>query len=81
MTSLLLLVFLLSPLYLVAKYNQKPKLIGISPTPSISAINYECPANGWVDCMPGRDKNMEGCTEEAQSWYESNCPNYEGLAF
>jgi hypothetical protein len=40
---------------------------------------YTCPANGWVDCMPGPDKKPE-CSQEAMGWYKANCPGFKGGA-
>lgn len=42
---------------------------------------YSCPANGWVDCMPGPDKNTRACSTEAMAWYRANCPNFQGGAY
>jgi len=40
---------------------------------------YVCPANGWVDCMPGPAIKPE-CSAAAMSWYTTNCPNFKGGA-
>lgn len=40
---------------------------------------YSCPANGWVDCIPGPDAKPE-CSIEAMLWYKTNCPNFQGGA-
>ena len=40
---------------------------------------YTCPANGWVDCMPGPDAKPE-CSTEAMTWYKANCPDFKGGA-
>ena len=41
--------------------------------------SYTCPANGWVDCMPGPNAKPE-CSTSAMSWYKANCPNFQGGA-
>ncbi len=41
---------------------------------------YACPANGWVNCMPGPDMPREECSQDAMDWYEENCPNFQGSA-
>jgi len=54
-------------------------------TPSLSPATtsiFNCPANGWVDCMPGPDSGKSvQCSSEAQNWYKSNCPNFQGIAY
>lgn len=46
-----------------------------------SSGNYICPPSGWVDCMPGPDRNNEAqCSKEAMSWYQTNCPDFQGAA-
>jgi hypothetical protein len=44
-----------------------------------SGSTYTCPANGWVDCLPGPDPKPE-CSSSAMSWYKANCPNFKGAA-
>lgn len=65
-----------------------PKVIKTEPTatPSatITAIEamYQCPENGWVNCMPIlTEKAKKACSKEAVLWYKSNCPKFEGLAY
>lgn len=41
---------------------------------------YICPANGWVNCMPGPDMPREECSQDAMDWYEENCPDFQGSA-
>lgn len=41
---------------------------------------YACPANGWVNCMPGPDMPREECSQDAMDWYEENCPDFQGSA-
>jgi hypothetical protein len=45
----------------------------------VMSKSYTCPANGWVDCMPGPDAKPE-CSTEAIKWYKANCPNFQGAA-
>lgn len=50
---------------------------GLNPT----AINYTCPPNGYVDCMPVLDSSKQiACSSEALAWYKANCPDYKGVA-
>jgi len=44
-----------------------------------TTATYTCPANGWVDCMPGPVAKPE-CSEAAMTWYKANCPNFQGGA-
>ena len=48
----------------------------VIPTPA----PFTCPANGWVDCMPGPGPAKKGCTPQAMDWYKANCPNFQGGA-
>lgn len=41
---------------------------------------YSCPANGYVNCMPGPNKNMQKCSMDAMLWYKDNCPGFKGAA-
>ncbi len=53
-----------------------------SHIPTSTESSYTCPKNGWVDCMPGPDKdNSMQCSKEAQNWYNMNCPDYQGVAY
>lgn len=46
-----------------------------------TSTTYACPSNGWVDCMPILDETKKkACSPEAMSWYETNCPNFQGGA-
>jgi hypothetical protein len=46
-----------------------------------SSSQFVCPASGWVDCMPILDGvKQEACSLEAMSWYEANCPGFQGAA-
>lgn len=42
---------------------------------------YVCPANGYVDCMPGPGGVKYECTPEAMDWYTKNCPDFKGGAY
>lgn len=43
--------------------------------------DYQCPSNGWVNCMPILDeKGKKACSQEAIEWYKKNCDNFEGTA-
>jgi hypothetical protein len=45
-------------------------------------IKYECPAGGYIDCMPKIDQAANpNCTSEAISWYKENCPDFKGMAY
>jgi hypothetical protein len=44
------------------------------------ATGFTCPANGYVDCMPGTTPKPE-CSTEAMIWYKANCPNFIGGAY
>lgn len=46
-----------------------------------SSATYTCPANGWVDCMPGPGPVKKECTSAAMDWYKTNCPNFHGAAY
>ena len=73
-------------MYLVVKTQrdirkEKSDMHTPTTTPSQATI-YSCPENGWVDCMPGPDKdNLVKCSPDAVIWYQTNCSNYEGLAY
>ncbi len=46
-----------------------------------SSMIYTCPPSGYVDCMPIMDETKKkACSPEAMSWYEANCPNFQGGA-
>lgn len=49
-------------------------LMACSPT-----TGYTCPANGWVDCMPGPDPKPQ-CSSDAMAWYKANCLDFKGGA-
>jgi hypothetical protein len=42
-------------------------------------VTFTCPANGWVDCMPGPNPKPQ-CSSTAMAWYKANCPNFKGGA-
>ena len=44
-----------------------------------SSSKYTCPANGWVDCMPGPSPKPQ-CSASALAWYKANCPDFKGAA-
>lgn len=50
------------------------KLTTITPS-----AGYSCPANGWVDCLPGTTSKPE-CSAQAMAWYKANCANFQGAA-
>lgn len=53
-----------------------------SITPMVDGDLYFCPTNGWVNCIPGPNRNVDAiCSKEAQDWYKANCPNYQGVAY
>ena len=45
-----------------------------------STTGYVCPANGYVNCMPGTAPNPQ-CSTDAMNWYKANCPNFIGGAY
>jgi hypothetical protein len=49
-------------------------------TPTMMSNTYTCPKSGWIDCMPGPDKDMTQCSTEAMTWYKANCPDFQGGA-
>ena len=54
----------------------------VTPISTASAsVDFTCPANGWVDCMPILDEAKTiSCSTEAMAWYKANCPNFKGSA-
>ena len=76
--------------YLFFNHNQQNFVIGyadydpfhkqiLSTFKFTDTTSYTCPANGWVDCMPGPQPRPE-CSAEAMAWYKANCPNFKGSA-
>lgn len=52
-----------------------------SASPKSKTTSYSCPANGWVNCMPIlTPEAQKACSAEAVSWYQTNCPNFQGIA-
>jgi len=50
-------------------------------TPTATPVpDYVCPANGWIDCMPGPNPKPE-CSSEAMTWYSQHCSNFHGAAY
>lgn len=46
-----------------------------------STSSYQCPASGWVGCMPIlSEEGKRACSTEAMAWYKANCPNFKGAA-
>lgn len=46
-----------------------------------TTTQYTCPTSGWVDCMPVLDEAKKlACSDEAMTWYKTNCPNFQGGA-
>jgi hypothetical protein len=42
---------------------------------------YVCPENNVSYCIdPNDEHNKLVCSDEAQQWYKTNCPNYKGIA-
>lgn len=70
------------------KFAACPKPVKEEPTATPSATittteaMYQCPENGWVNCMPILTEDAKkACSKEAVQWYRSNCPKFEGLAY
>lgn len=60
---------------------QKCKLVDCAPCPPLENESYSCPSGGWVNCMPGPNLDNKSCSKEAQNWYKTNCPDYQGVAY
>ena len=41
---------------------------------------YECHI-GWLDCMPSPDQAKPQCQKEYLAWIQSNCPDFQGVAY
>lgn len=47
-----------------------------------SAVNFKCPEDQWIDCIPGPDKsNTIECSDKFIDWATENCPNFQGAAY
>jgi len=86
---LILIVFSIYSIYLYQKNflsQLQPINIQVTPSPvtsptSTALLSFTCPANGWVNCMPVRAPEAQRqCTPEAIKWFETNCPNFQGVA-
>ncbi len=61
-------------------YKLRQRLTGYQGYSS-DKYNYQCPENGWVDCMPVLDGDRQrACSSEAMVWYKTNCPEFQGAA-
>lgn len=62
-----------------------PKAVKEEPTATPSASitpDYQCPENGWVNCMPIlTEKAKKACSKDALNWYKNNCPTFKGAAY
>jgi hypothetical protein len=56
-----------------------PDAMGTCVT-DVPNAGYTCPEGGYVDCMPGPNKDMSKCSSQAMTWYKINCPNFKGGA-
>ena len=75
------------------KFGPVKKLSKLTPSPTPTTnpnqtqSSYQCPANGWINCMPQiigpgqKDTRDYSCTQEAIAWYDANCPNFEGASY
>ncbi len=70
------------------KFGPVKKLSKLTPSPTPTTnpnqtqSSYQCPANGWINCMPilnGQDRKK--CSKEALDWYKKNCDNFQGAAY
>lgn len=61
-------------------YKLKQRLSGYQGY-STDNYSYQCPENGWVDCMPVLEGDRkQACSPLAMVWYKSNCPDFQGAA-
>lgn len=75
-------------LYFVVFYSADPDTLDqiistfkfLDESGKLNDSKYACPANGWVNCMPGPDMPREECSQDAMDWYEENCPDFQGSA-
>ncbi|MEK7595610.1 MAG: hypothetical protein AAB443_03445 [Patescibacteria group bacterium] len=44
-------------------------------------LTYQCPLNGWIDCMPTIRASKTYCNPEYIDWAKSNCPDFKGVAY
>ncbi len=51
-----------------------------TPSPTDSFSLRDCPANGWLDCMPAVDETKPLCSKEAIEWVSSHCDPFYGVA-
>ncbi len=50
----------------------------LSPTDLFSL--RDCPANGWLDCMPTVGESKSLCSKDAIQWISSHCNPFYGVA-
>jgi len=47
----------------------------------LTFYKYVCPEENTIYCIDPKDEhNKYVCSDEAQNWYKTNCPNYKGIA-
>jgi len=69
-TSLAILIVIVIVYFLYQ--NQKKSSTGL----------YQCPRNGYVNCMPIlTEEAAKECTDNAIEWFETNCPNFQGIVY
>lgn len=51
-----------------------------TPSPTGSFSLRDCPANGWLDCMPTVGQSKSLCSKDAISWISSHCDPFYGVA-
>lgn len=69
--------------------SPSPITIFVTPSPSATSsasleersFKYNCPENGFVNCMPGPDLPEDECSKEALDWFKENCPDFKGAAY
>lgn len=54
---------------------------GSTPAPTAAPTLADCPANGWVNCMPGPGPVHAQCTPAFLEWAYANCPDFHGPAY
>ncbi len=59
-----------------------PYVLIVSKISLANPLGYTCPANTWVNCMPGPNTGVRlECTPKYLSWADANCPGFEGAAY
>lgn len=48
--------------------------------PTAPSCEFVCPADGWINCMPGPGTRPAACSGEYHTWIQANCPGV-GFAY